>query len=231
MLAPEVRSVRVTGPLLTVEMLARACADVASRLPAAASRGESILLGVNGADVGVVPVAVWDVVRERLESILDEHVTFVETDDGRAAGRSAATTPPEEPRQSGSPERKLRVLIAQHDAAHRAQLLAAFTGAGFDVLGVGDGTQALRQLAARPAQVLVVDFELPKLAGDELLARARAERGSPVRVGVLIGMDLPHLLVPDCAAADIVMGQPLTASQVVERVRAILGARAERETG
>jgi CheY-like chemotaxis protein len=211
-------------------MLARACAEVAARVPHT-ERDESVFLVVNDVDLGVVPVVIWEQVRERLLSILDEHVSFAESDVQRPEARAAEPTPAEPTVRSGSRPRAQRVLIAEHDASFRAQLLAHFADDGFEVIGVGDGAQALRQLAARPAQVLVAEFELPKVAGDELLERARAARGSAVRVGVLIGVSLPQVLVPRCAAADIVLGQPFAPRSVVERVRAALGKRARRDTG
>lgn len=224
------RSVRVTGPLVTVEMLARACADVATRLPSA-DRGESIFLVVNDVDLGAVPVAVWEQVRERLLAILDEHVSFSEADVQRPEAQGSTTAPAEPTVRSGSRARTLRVLVAEHDASFRAQLLASLSDAGFDALGVGDGGQALRQLVARPVHVVIADFELPKLAGDELLVRARAAHGSPLRLAVLIGAGLPQVLVPDCKAADLVLGQPFTPRSVVERVQAALGTRAGEKAG
>lgn len=218
------RSVRVTGPLVTVEMLARACAEAEARVPDG-EWSEPVFLIVNEIDLGVVPRAVWEQVRERLVSILDDHVSFEESDEQRPAARSSKPTPAEPVRSSGRRARPLRVLVAEHDGSFRAQLLAAFASAGYHVVGVADGLQALRQIATRPAHVLVADFELPKLAGDELLARARALPGSVVRLGVLIGAALPQILVPEHEAADLVLGQPLTAAGIVERVRELLGSR------
>lgn len=251
------RSVRVTGPLVTVEMLARACAEAEARVPDG-EWSEPIFLIVNEVDLGLVPLAVWEQVRERLVSILDDHVSFEEAVEQRPAARSPAAqspaaptpaaptpvarssvagspaarsstpTPPEPVRRSGRRTRRVRVLVAEHDGSFRAELLAAFAGAGYDVLGVADGVQALRQLGTRPPHVLVADFELPKLAGDELLARARALPSSVVRLGVLVGAALPQILVPEHEAADLVLGQPLTAAGVVEQVREVLAARDKR---
>lgn len=226
------RSVRVTGPLVTVEMLARACAEAEARVQDA-DKSEPIFLIVNEIDLGLVPLAVWEQVRERLVSILDDHVSFEEAVEQRPAARSPSAasstpTPPQPVRRSGRRSRPLRVLVAEHDGSFRAQLLAAFAGAGYDVLGVADGLQALRQLGTRPPHVLVADFELPKLAGDELLARARALPASVVRLGVLVGAALPQILVPEHEAADLVLGQPLTAAGVVEQVRELLAARDRR---
>lgn len=226
------RSVRVTGPLVTVEMLARACAEAEARVPDG-EWSEPIFLIVNEVDLGLVPLAVWEQVRERLVSILDDHVSFEEAVEQRPAARSPSAasstpTPPQPVRRSGRRSRPLRVLVAEHDGSFRAQLLAAFAGAGYDVLGVADGLQALRQLGTRPPHVLVADFELPKLAGDELLARARALPSSVVRLGVLVGAALPQILVPEHEAADLVLGQPLTAAGVVEQVRELLAARDRR---
>ncbi len=221
------RCVRVTGSLVTVEMIARACAEVEARNPVT-DRGNAVLLVVNDVEAGKVPVEVWMRVRERLISILDDQVAFQHVDLQPAPPRVTEPAPPEPVAQSGDRAVTLRVLVAQHDADFRAQLIACFADAGFDALGVADGAQALRQLAARPAHVIVADFELPKLAGDELLERARAAPSSPLRFAVLMGAKLPEVLVPPCEAADLVVGQPITPLELVERVRGALAARRHR---
>lgn len=205
-------------------MLARACAEVAARAPFAARTGP-VFVVVNGVDVGPVPSGVWERVQERIVSILDEHVTIQEEPHAPAHAEAAA-----DPMRSGSRKRAPRALVAVHVASVRTELLACFAREGFDVVGVADGAQARRQLEVRASDVIVADFELPRLAGDELLAEARAKHGAAVRVGVLLGVGLPQILVPEHEAADLVIGQPLTPRGVVERVLGRMGKR-EREIG
>jgi DNA-binding response OmpR family regulator len=116
------------------------------------------------------------------------------------------------------------VLVASHVAHFRAQLLAAFSDAGFEAVGVADGAQAEKQLTSRPTHVLVADFELPKRAGDELLARAWTQHPA-LHVTALVAAELPHMLVPPHDAADLVRGQPLDVPDLVARVRALLDTR------
>src|SRR5690606_39967688 len=84
-----VRCVRVSGALVTPEMLARACAEVAARAPFAARTGP-VFVVVNGVDVGPVPSGVWERVQERIVSILDEHVTIQEEPHAPAHAEAAA---------------------------------------------------------------------------------------------------------------------------------------------
>lgn len=205
-------------------MLARACAEVAARSPLAA-RTDPVFVVVNGVDVGPVPAGVWERVRERVESILGEYVRIREE-----SGRSTPAPPAADSARSGWRTRAPRALVAVHDASVRAELLARFAGEGFEVVGVVDGTQARRQIATGAHDVIVADFELPKLAGDELLAQARARHGAAVRVSVLIGTNLPQVLVPEHEAADLVIGRPFTARGVVARVLDRLERR-QRGTG
>ncbi|MCZ7687376.1 MAG: hypothetical protein M5U28_55010 [Sandaracinaceae bacterium] len=187
---------------------------------------EPVFLIVNEIDLGVVPRAVWEQVRERLVSILDDHVSFEESDEQRPAARSSKPTPAEPVRSSGRRARPLRVLVAEHDGE--------LPRAAPRRLRVGRLPRGRRggRTASPPA-----DRDAPRpRAGRGLRApearrgraarpRARALPGSVVRLGVLIGAALPQILVPEHEAADLVLGQPLTAAGIVERVRELLGSR------
>lgn len=230
------RTIRVTGPLVTVEMLTRACDDATARLPDGVSVAD-VHVVVNGAVLGPVREDVWEKVASRVVQVLGEHVAIEEAAEetkppparyGSLVGETRSSPPPSERSdalQSGPRPRVVRVLIAEHVSTFRAALLAAFTQEGFEAVGVGDGARAERQIAARPPHVLIADFELPKIAGDELIARARLELGSTLEVTVLVGAELPRILVPDHVSADVVLGQPLDAREVLARVQSVLSKR------
>lgn len=207
------RTVRLRASLLTIDIVARACAEVESargRVPTGEPR---VLVLVNDETMGVVAEEVWATVSARLSSLLGSML-------------DSETSEPEPVFESGSRARRTSVLVVQPATDPRARLLAAFAGAGFDAVGLADGQRALSQLALRPVQVLVVEFELPRIAGDELIARARAS-ASPPALTVLLGNALPEVLVPK--GADLVIGQPFEATDVVSAVeRALRTARASR---
>ncbi len=66
-----------------------------------------------------------------------------------------------------------RVLIAEDSEVLRMQLERAAALAGHDVVAVGDGADALRQLCQRPVDVILADHFMPKMNGLHLLRVAR----------------------------------------------------------
>jgi CheY-like chemotaxis protein/Flp pilus assembly protein TadD len=67
----------------------------------------------------------------------------------------------------------VRILLAE-DSENLAAMLGRFLGAqGHDVVYAPSGTEALRQLAAAPIDLLVLDLRLPGLSGIDLLQKIR----------------------------------------------------------
>src|SRR4051812_9233715 len=71
----------------------------------------------------------------------------------------------------------MQVLIADDDPIAVELLRDALTDAGHEVACAGDGREALDQLASRPFQVLITDWEMPRLDGIALCKAVR--RGNP----------------------------------------------------
>src|SRR5688500_8295772 len=59
----------------------------------------------------------------------------------------------------------MRVLIADDDPIALELLRDALTDAGHEVSSAGDGVQALELLGRDPCQVLITDWEMPRLDG------------------------------------------------------------------
>ncbi len=220
------RIVHVRGSLVDVEIVRHACDQVREE-GGVAPHGPSVRVLVNGEHAGDIPHPVWQRVRADLEAILEDDLTFEE--------RNEAATAPSPKRDdafaSGPRGPELRALVAVHVPAMRNALMAALYVDGFEPVAVADGAQALRQLTEHRPHVVIADFELPRVAGDVLLERARRERGTCLRAAVLIGSQLPQVLVPESELADIVVGQPFGAAQLVERIRQRVGPNDEAETG
>lgn len=123
---------------------------------------------------------------------------------------------------SGRRLRTLRVLVAEPDPKLRSALLLVLTEANFEVLGVGDGRRALQAIATQPPHAIIANMALPNVAGSSLLGWARARLGEDLLVTILIAATLPSQLMPECPAADAVLGSPLTPQAVVDAVRARL---------
>jgi len=72
-----------------------------------------------------------------------------------------------------SVETRLQVLVVDDDAPVRASLRRALEEAGHAVAEAGDGEEALAWLGAQPADVVLLDINLPGLGGLDALPRIR----------------------------------------------------------
>ncbi len=85
---------------------------------------------------------------------------------------------------------KLSILLADEDALRRDGLSAVLSGtSGFEVVsGVADGEQALASIRERRPDVAVIDLNLPKIHGIELIRRIRAE-SLPTKIVIMASTD------------------------------------------
>jgi chemosensory pili system protein ChpA (sensor histidine kinase/response regulator) len=99
-----------------------------------------------------------------------------------ARGRPAASPVP-----APSPEASLapRVLVVDDSVTIRRSLGASLSRAGFEVLLARDGIEALDTMLLSPPRVVILDVEMPRLDGFELLSILRS---SPQLAGVRVVM-------------------------------------------
>ena len=90
---------------------------------------------------------------------------------GRAARPAVAIQAAGAPPQKGT---GLRVLLVEDDADIRSITSLLLADRGHTVLAAPSGNEALELLGGQSFDVLVTDFELPGMRGDELAARALA---------------------------------------------------------
>ena len=67
------------------------------------------------------------------------------------------------------------ILVAEDDLRLRRHLVAALREAGHEVLGTGDGTEALRILLEREFDAAVLDINMPGMDGVGVIREARAQ--------------------------------------------------------
>lgn len=129
---------------------------------------------------------------------------------------------------SGRHMSPLRLLLVEDHAALREVVCEALQAEGFEVVTADDGAQALELLQEdRSFDVLVLDDEMPRLTGHELLARLRAE-GSQV-AAVLYSGSL-ELSEGECARLGVgpVLRKPLLFPQLAAAIRQAIEARRQR---
>src|SRR5437899_2183705 len=84
----------------------------------------------------------------------------------------------------------IRVLLVEDDLYYRETLTDELSEQGFDIQSFGDGAALLGSLdAAVDADVIVLDWGLPKMSGIDLLGQLR-RRGVNVPVVFLTGQGL-----------------------------------------
>lgn len=126
------------------------------------------------------------------------------------------------------PEAKPRVLVVD-DLEDNRELYAAYLEiAGFEIEKAVDGRDALDRIAARPPELVVMDLAMPRLDGWQATRMLKADpktRGIPVLVLTAYDGDEDLQRARD-AGADDVATKPMLPRHLLERVRALLGARA-----
>lgn len=118
-----------------------------------------------------------------------------------------------------------RVLVVDDSISMRTALQLILTRAGFEVQLARDGFEALSLMLAGPPRALLLDIEMPRLDGFELLAIVR---GSPqfaeVRVAMLTTRSgEKHRRHAEELGADAYLTKPCPDELLVETVRRLLG--------
>lgn len=128
---------------------------------------------------------------------------------------------------SPTPGARVRLLLAENEPALREVFAEGLRGEGFDVEEAVDGGEALALFHARgPFDALVLDEEMPRLRGREVLARLRAA-GSGVAAVICSGslsMDGQERSRLGVAA---LLRKPFPLEALVEALREALAAPAE----
>ena len=113
--------------------------------------------------------------------------------------------------------RKTAILIVEDDAHLRSLYRSALTGAGYAVVAVEDGVDALRHIEhGSIPDVVLLDLELPRLPGRDLHRELQAHsitRGIPVVV--VTGTETRNL---DHAAFACVLQKPIDVDDVISAV-------------
>lgn len=78
-----------------------------------------------------------------------------------------------------------RVLVAEDVATNRVLLRALLEAAGARVEAVESGTDVVRRHAAEPADLIVLDLQMPGMGGIAAVRRIRELSGEPARVPVI----------------------------------------------
>ena len=118
-----------------------------------------------------------------------------------------------------------RVLVVDDDAAILRSLGRGLRLGGFTVALAGTGQEALDELRARPADLVVLDVSMPGLSGTEVCRRMRAA-GDDTPVLMLSALDEVKDRVAGLqAGADDYLVKPFALQELILRLQALLRRR------
>ena len=105
---------------------------------------------------------------------------------------------------------RTRILMVDDNPLGLAARRSILEGLGYDVVTADGGEEGLRCFVEQndevPIRLVVTDYRMPDLQGDELIRRLR-EMGSEVPVVILSGYAAMLALTPESTGADVVLSK------------------------
>jgi DNA-binding response OmpR family regulator len=123
-------------------------------------------------------------------------------------------------------ERPARLLVVDDDDDIRALYSATLQYAGYYPRLAASGEQALAEARELPPDVVISDVSMPGLSGLEvcrlLKTEPRTSRSAVLLISALAGAE--HRAAGLAAGADDYLTKPISPSQLLHRVRQLLGS-------
>ncbi len=137
---------------------------------------------------------------------------------------NASVTMTAGPRSSTCDARPPVVLVVDDQETHRTLVKAILHKDGYDVLECPDGMEALERLGTQVVDLVLLDYEMPGMAGDEILTRIRkSKRTRDLPVLILTGHGEPELQTwaLDAGANDFI-AKPVEPKVLLARIRCLI---------
>ena len=115
----------------------------------------------------------------------------------------------------------LRVLVVEDDGAARRSLAESLRSEQCVVFEAADGVTGLEIAAREPLDIVVLDLMLPRLGGEQMLARLRDGNEVPVIVVSAKRSEDDRVTVLDLGADDYLV-KPFTVRELLARMRAVI---------
>jgi DNA-binding response OmpR family regulator len=118
----------------------------------------------------------------------------------------------------------MKALVIDDEEDYRIIMMEVLTGAGYEVRAAKDGAEGLEMLKAAPADVVLVDWMMPKMDGERFCRVMRAEKqlaGIPVLMLTVKQTTDEELEALHFGVDDFVV-KPFKAEELLARVRAVL---------
>ena len=111
------------------------------------------------------------------------------------------------------------ILVAEDEIRLRRHLVAALEEAGHDVLGTGDGKEALRMLMEREFDVAVLDIGMPGMDGVSVIREARGQGCRAAMVLSTARGEVREKVEGLDAGADDYLVKPYSTEELLARLR------------
>jgi two-component system KDP operon response regulator KdpE len=121
-----------------------------------------------------------------------------------------------------------RILVVDDEPQIHRFLTPALEAAGYEPVRVENGTDALREIARRAPDAVVLDLGLPDMDGKELLAKARAFYAGPILILSARDREIEKIDALDLGADDYIE-KPFGVGELLARLRVALRHRIQRE--
>jgi signal transduction histidine kinase len=142
---------------------------------------------------------------------------------GEVAAKSRTDSAAAAPAEAGDGE---RILVVEDDDDVRGYLVEALRGLNFNVVEAADAAGALAAAAGREFDLLLTDVVLPGMNGRELADKLKAERPA-MQVLFMTGYSRNAIVHQGRLDPGVHMLQkPVTATELVRKMRELLGVRA-----
>lgn len=120
----------------------------------------------------------------------------------------------------------IRILLAEDEEAMRVYLARALENAGYDVVAVDRGTQAIPYLESQHFDLLLSDIVMPEMDGIELAQRC-AEISPETKVMFITGFAAVTLKATREAPQAKVLSKPFHLRDLVMEVQRVFGQTAQ----
>jgi DNA-binding response OmpR family regulator len=120
-----------------------------------------------------------------------------------------------------------RMILIADDEPHLLQaMMARLREAGYTVLGARDGREALELAQAAHPDLVVVDYQMPRLSGLELCQRLRQEQSTRGIPAIMLGVRGYNLTPGNLHSTGIrqVLTKPVAPRQLLAAVDQALAA-------
>ena len=133
-----------------------------------------------------------------------------------------------EPSQPGAPvtegdRSKPCVLLVEDDRSLRRYLEVTLQRAGYEVIGAGDGLEAMKLALSSDVHVVVTDAIMPQLSGQQLAAFLRGnDKLSKIPIVLLTGQENKNAVKAVNAPIDAFLYKPVKADELTNCLSKLL---------